>query len=101
MCQQQFSQSNYIHIVVPKRFADSFRKKSLQEGKIYVITKFVVSNNNKMYDVVESNSSMLQFHTDTKFNKKDYDDGKISLHIFKFVNYDHLEVRIGKDLYTS
>jgi len=78
----------------------SFRKKSLQEEKIYVITKFAVSNKKK-YDVVESSSSMLQFHADTKFNEEDYDDGKIPFHIFNFVGFDYLEARIGKDLYTG
>lgn len=51
--------------------------------------------------MVESNSSMLQFHADTKFNEEDYNDGKIPRHIFEFVSYDHLETRIGKDLYTD
>ena len=40
-------------------------------------------------------------YDDTKFNEEDYDDGKIPRHIFEFVSYDHLEARIGKDLYTG
>jgi len=76
-------------------------KKIIARGKNICHYKICGVKQKKKYVVVESNSSMLQFHADTKFNEEDYDDGKIPRHIFEFVSYDHLEARIGKDLYTG
>jgi len=92
-------------MLLPKRFADSFRKKSLEEGKICHYKICDVKHNIYIYIyiyvVIESNCSMLQFQTNTKFNEEDYDDGRIPLHTFEFVSFDHLEARIGKDTHVD
>lgn len=78
-----------------------FGKKIIAKGENICHYKICCVKQKKNYVVVENNSLMLQFHTNTKFNEEDYDDGKIPLHIFEFVSYDHLEARIGKDVYTG
>ncbi|KAL6523546.1 hypothetical protein OROGR_017149 [Orobanche gracilis] len=93
-------QSNSIHATMPHRFASTFRKKKLQEGKIYVIKKFDVSANRKKYAVVEQNSSMLQFSGNTTFDER-HDDGNILLHAFGFIKFTHLEARIDKAVLTD
>ncbi|KAK2361250.1 replication protein A 70 kDa DNA-binding subunit B [Trifolium repens] len=85
-------ESNYIHASLPKNFAPKFRKKKLQEGKIYVVKQFEVLTNKKSYVVVKNNSSMLQFNDDTTYSEVE-DDGSILLHVFEFVKYAHLEPR--------
>ncbi|KAK2405767.1 replication protein A 70 kDa DNA-binding subunit A [Trifolium repens] len=93
-------QSNYIHASLPKKFAPKFRKKNLQEGKIYVVKQFEVLANKKSYAVVKNNSSMLQFNDDTTYSEVE-DDDSILLHVFEFVKYAHLESRIDKHVLTD
>jgi hypothetical protein len=93
-------QSNYIHASLPKKFAPKFRKKNLQEGKIYVVKQFEVLANKKSYAVVKNNSSMLQFNDDTTYSEVE-DDDSILLHVFEFVKYAHLESRIDKHVLTG
>ncbi|KAK2430300.1 replication protein A 70 kDa DNA-binding subunit B [Trifolium repens] len=92
--------SNYIHASLPKKFAPKFRKKNLQEGKIYVVKQFEVLANKKSYAVVKNNSSMLQFNDDTTYSEVE-DDDSILLHVFEFVKYAHLESRIDKHVLTD
>ncbi|WJX58238.1 hypothetical protein P8452_43712 [Trifolium repens] len=93
-------ESNYIHASLPKKFAPKFRKKNLQEGKIYVVKQFEVLANKKSYAVVKNNSSMLQFNDDTTYSEVE-DDDSILLHVFEFVKYAHLESRIDKHVLTD
>ncbi|KAK2385286.1 replication protein A 70 kDa DNA-binding subunit B [Trifolium repens] len=93
-------ESNYIHASLPKKFAPKFRKKNLQEGKIYVVNQFEVLPNKKSYAVVKNNSSMLQFNDDTTYSEVE-DDDSILLHVFEFVKYAHLESRIDKHVLTD
>jgi hypothetical protein len=93
-------QSNYIHASLPKNFAPKFRKKKLQEGKIYVVKQFEVLTNKKSYVVVKNNSSMLQFNDDTTYSEVE-DDGSILLHVFEFVKYAHLEPRVERHVLTG
>lgn len=95
-----YLQANSIHATIGKNLAPTF-KKTLQEGKIYVIKKFNISKNKETYAVVENNSSMIEFCFDTIVTEEDYDDNIIPQHVFNFVNFGELQNRADKQLLTG
>lgn len=68
--------ANCIHGTIPSRFSSSL-KKVLQEGKIYVISRFEVSKNKVEYVVVENNPSMLSFYGGAVVTDEGLDDNTI------------------------
>ncbi|AET02332.1 animal RPA1 domain protein, putative [Medicago truncatula] len=89
--------ANCIHATIPRRFSPSL-KKVLQEGKIYVISCFEVSKTKEKYDVVENNPSMLSFYGGAVVIEEGSDDNTIPRYIFKFVNFNDLPKRCGKEV---
>jgi hypothetical protein len=73
-------------------------KKVLQEGKIYVISRFEVSKNKEKYDVVENNPSMLSFYGGAVVTEDNSDDNTIPRYIFEFVNFNDMPKRCGKEV---
>jgi len=73
-------------------------RKILQEGRIYVISRFEVTKNKEKYVVVEKNSSMLHFYGDAIVTEEGSDDNTIPRYISEFVNFNDLPKRCGKEL---
>lgn len=57
--------------------------------------------NKQKYAVVEKNPSMLQFHPNTDIVETDFDDGKIPLYVFEFVDFEKFEERVDKEVLTG
>ncbi|KAK2372926.1 ATP-dependent DNA helicase PIF1 [Trifolium repens] len=92
--------ANYIHATTPRWDSPKIKTK-LQEGKVYVISKFEVSKNRQRYAVVERNSLELHLPGDVTVIEEDCGDIEIPRHIFEFVDFDNLPKRNGKQVYSD
>ncbi|AES69618.2 animal RPA1 domain protein [Medicago truncatula] len=88
---------NCIHATIPMRFSPSLRR-VLQEGKVYVISRFEVSKNKEKYVVAGKNSSMLHFYGGTVVTEEGSEDNTIPRHIFEFFNFNDLPKCCGKEV---
>ncbi|XP_021722587.1 uncharacterized protein LOC110690070 [Chenopodium quinoa] len=80
---------DYVHASIKGKFVQQFRSK-LIEGKVYTIRYFSVVPNKNEYRVVSDNKIMIQFFQNTSV-KGVADNNKIPLHIFDFVQLQHLD----------
>ena len=92
-------QENWIHATIPKKFIAKNRE-LIEEGKVYKIQNFIITDNKKKYKIVE-NEYMLQFNDETEIERVYENLPNIITNKFKFVSFEAVNGRLDNEVLTG